>query len=115
MGQDLSKEGVKYDEGKARFSLIPVMPLREVANLYAMGAKKYSDRNWEKGIKWTRIYDAMNRHMTSWWAGETHDQVDRQHHLASVIWCALTLMEYERTHPEFDDREPQNYPLKKSE
>lgn len=99
-----STVGVKFDEGKARFDLIPPEPLFEVAKLYAMGARKYSDRNWEKGLSWGRVFAAMMRHAWNWWRGEQFDPVDGQHHLASVIWCAFALMEYERTCPHLDDR-----------
>ncbi len=97
-------EGRKNDEGKARFDLLPVKPLFKVAEVYTIGAAKYGDRNWEKGIPWWRIFSAMMRHAWNWWRGEKLDPEDRQHHLASVVFCAFTLMEYEETHPELDDR-----------
>lgn len=97
-------EGTKNDGGKFRWDLLPVRPLEEVVRVYTIGAKKYSDRNWEKGISWGRIFAAMMRHAWAWWGGERSDPVDGQHHLASVAWCALALMEYEETHPELDDR-----------
>jgi len=105
-------EGRKDDEGKSRWDLVP-RSFQEVVNVYTMGARKYADRNWEKGIKWSRIFGAMMRHSWNWWWGETHDPVDGQHHLASAAWCALALMEYEETHPELDDRpysEPRREP-----
>lgn len=97
-------EGRKDDADKLRFDLIPVRPLELVAEVYTIGAKKYADRNWEKGLKWGRVFAAMMRHAWAWWRGEIRDPKDGQHHLASVVWCALTLMEYEVTHPELDDR-----------
>lgn len=97
-------DGKKKDHGKLRYDLIPCRPLAEVARVYTIGAQKYSDRGWEAGMHWSRIFAAMMRHAWKWWAGETHDQTDGQHHLASVAWCALALMEYEHTHPEQDDR-----------
>lgn len=96
--------GVKHDAGKLRFDLLPVEPLRELARVYTIGATKYADNNWRKGLAWGRVFAAMMRHAWSWWGGERNDPVDGQHHLASVAWCALTLIEYERTHPELDDR-----------
>lgn len=96
--------GRKDDTSKLRYDLIPTGPMAKVAEVYTIGAKKYSDRNWEKGIQWGRIYAAMQRHSTAFWGGERLDSTDGQHHLASVVWCALALMEYERTHPELDDR-----------
>lgn len=105
-------EGIKYDKNKLRYDLIPVIPLKKVAEVYTIGAEKYDDRNWELGMDWGRIYAAMMRHANAWWGGEQNDQIDGQHHLSSVVWCALALMEYERTHPEFDPRTKNNKPYK---
>jgi Domain of unknown function (DUF5664) len=102
-------EARKNDGGKLRFDLIPVKPLQEVARVYTIGAAKYADRNWERGLSWGRIYAAMQRHANAWWSGERNDPVDKQHHLASVVWCALALMEYENSHPELDDRPNSNW------
>ena len=96
--------GVKFDGDKLRFDLIPVKPMQQVAEVYTIGAKKYDDRNWEKGLDWGRVYAAMQRHAHAWWGGEICDPEDGQHHLASVVWCALALMEYEQTHKELDPR-----------
>ena len=97
-------EGRKDDTGKRRFDLLPVRPLIKVVEVYTMGAHKYSDRNWEKGLEWGRVFGAMQRHSWDWWGLEKYDPKDGQHHLASVAWAALALMEYEETHPELDDR-----------
>lgn len=97
-------EGRKDDQEKLRIGLIPVRPLLLLADVYTRGAKKYADDNWRKGLAWHRVFDALQRHALAWWAGEQSDPDDGQHHLASVAWCALTLMEYEITHPELDTR-----------
>lgn len=104
MSEQNNTEGRKDDQGKMRFDLIPVEPLWLLAEVYTIGAKKYDDRNWEKGISWGRVFAAMMRHAWSWWRREKRDPIDGQHHLASVAWCAFALMEYERTHPELDSR-----------
>ena len=102
--------GRKDDTGKLRFDLLPVEPLQRLAEVYTIGAKKYEDRNWQKGLVWGRVFAALMRHAWSWWGGERLDVVDGQHHLASVAWCALALIEYERTHPELDDRPQRSAP-----
>ena len=96
--------GEKRDEGKLRYDLIPAHHLQELAYVYTIGAKKYGDNNWRSGIAYSRIVAALMRHLEAWRAGRLVDPDDGQHPLASVAWCALTLMEYENTHPEFDDR-----------
>jgi hypothetical protein len=99
--------GYKADEGKARIGLIPPKFLKALAELFTMGAKKYSDWNWYLGMNYSRVYDAMMRHSNAWWDGETHDPIDGQHHLISTAWCACALYIYDIT-PEkfkrFDDR-----------
>lgn len=102
-----NSEGRKNDEGKLRYDLIPPRSLEALARVYTIGSAKYTDRNWEKGIKWGRVFAAMMRHAWAWWRGEIYDQVDGQHHLGSVAWCAFALLEYELTHPELDDRREQ--------
>lgn len=97
-------EGRKDDTGKFRYDLIPARPLEELARVYTIGAKKYEDRNWEKGIKFSRLFSAMMRHAWAYWRGEKNDQEDGQHHMASVAWCAFALIELELTQPDFDDR-----------
>jgi len=97
-------QGRKDDTGKLRYDLVPVGALEKLAEVYTIGARKYTDRNWEQGLKWGRVFAAMMRHGWSWWRGEKIDPVDGQHHLASVAWCAFALMTYEDTHPELDDR-----------
>lgn len=96
--------GTKADAGKHRYDLIPARPLDELARVYTIGASKYAERNWEGGLAWGRVFAAMMRHAWAWWRGERHDPEDGQHHLASVVWCAFALMEFEQTHPDGDDR-----------
>jgi dATP/dGTP diphosphohydrolase len=98
------QQGTKFDNDKLRVDLIPVVGLLQQARVYSIGARKYSDHNWRNGLKWSRIIGAMFRHMLLFMAGESIDSDDGQHHLASVAWGANTLMEYEFTHKELDDR-----------
>lgn len=89
-------EGIKYDEGKLRYDLIPPYPLQEVARVFTIGAEKYEDWNWRKGMNWHRVLRALMSHVEAWRLGERLDKEDGQHHLASVVWCAMVLMEYEQ-------------------
>ena len=108
-------DGQKFDDGKERFDLIPVKPMVHLARLFTKGAAKYGVRNWEKGIEFGRLYSAMDRHMKKWWGGEKFDPIDGQHHLTAVIWNAMVCMELEETHPECDDRQPNNKRFTNSE
>jgi hypothetical protein len=98
--------GRKDDSGKLRYDLIPPDALAALAYVYTIGAKKYDDHNWLKGMKWSRVIAAMMRHMELWRQGEKDDKDDGQHHLASVAWCAFALLTYERNNLGEDDRHP---------
>lgn len=99
------EEGTKHDKEKLdRFDLIPPDILLELAELYGMGAKKYDDRNWQKGMKWGRVVRALLSHLTLWLMGEKYDKKDGQRHLISVIWNGITLAWYEKHNIGEDDR-----------
>jgi hypothetical protein len=102
--EEKAKEGVKFDDGKLRYDLVPPYPLNELVKVYTVGAKKYSDRNWEKGMSWGRIFAALMRHCWAFWNGEENDPEDGIHHMAHAAWCCLALIEYGKTHKELDDR-----------
>jgi hypothetical protein len=99
-----SETGGQKGKKLARFDLIPVGPLWRVAELYGLGARKYEDRNWEKGYDWSLSYAAMQRHANLFWGGESIDPETKGHHLASVIFHAMALMEYEAKGTGTDDR-----------
>ena len=96
--------GGEKEVSPIRYDLIPVEPWREVAVLYGRGAAKYAANNWRQGYDWSNSYAAMQRHAQRFWSGESIDPQGKFHHLAAVVFHALALMEFEKTHPELDDR-----------
>jgi len=66
MGQT---EGRKDDQDQPRLELVPPELVFGVGQVLTFGAKKYSDRNWEKGMSWGRVFGALMRHMWAWWGG----------------------------------------------
>jgi hypothetical protein len=91
-------------DNKLRFDLIPVLPMVEVAKVFSMGAKKYGDWNWLKGLQWMRCYGAIMRHLSMWVLGETNDRESGINHLAHAVVNLLFLLEYQQIHPEMDNR-----------
>ena len=96
--------GIKHDAGKPRFDLIPPGPLTQVAEVYSYGAGKYEPCNWERGIEWSRVYGASQRHLNAFWGGQDLDEESALSHLAHAAFGLLALLEYAKTHPELDDR-----------
>ena len=90
-----SEVGVRFDEGKIRYDLIPPEWITALANILTMGAKKYADRNWEKGMAHSRIVGALFRHLFARLRGEFYDEESKFPHMAHVAWNALALMSYD--------------------
>lgn len=90
-----SEEGVKHDENKIRLELIPSELNIAVGTILTFGAKKYSDRNWEKGMDWGRVYGALQRHLNAWWSGEKKDSETGKSHLWHAACCITFLITYE--------------------
>lgn len=75
----------------ARFSLIPRDFLWVLAEHYGRGARKYDDRNWERGYRWSLSVDALDRHLSQWLLGENDDPETGSSHLVAVAWHAIAL------------------------
>lgn len=103
-----SSTGAEKGVKSARYDLIPPGALEELARHYGEGTKKYSPHNWAKGYEWSKSFAAMMRHAWAFWRGEDIDEETGSPHLAAVAWHALTLLEFRRNHPQFDDR-PHTY------
>jgi hypothetical protein len=89
-------QGVKYDNGKPQWSLLPFKALGQVVDVLTYGAKKYSPDNWKKVPDARRRYtDAGFRHFTAYASGETHDPETGKHHLAHAICCMLYLVAFD--------------------
>jgi hypothetical protein len=108
------KEGVKLDAGKHRIDLIAPELIFAVAAVATFGAFKYSERNWEKGMKWGRVFAACMRHLWAWWGGKLPttmnyllgelDGETKMSHLWHAGWCIMVLIAYEQRGVGTDDR-----------
>jgi len=111
MDGQILKTGEKKDEGKARFELLPYEAIEAVARILTAGAKKYADRNWEKGIAYGRVFGAIQRHLTAFWNARLSGSDGINHadgnesHLDHAICELMFLSAYEkRGMKDFDDR-----------
>lgn len=75
--------GAKRDtaEGKGRFDLISPIFLTRLAKHLEGGAKKYGDRNWEKGQPLHRFLDSAFRHLVCYMMGQRDED-----HLTASAW-----------------------------
>ena len=76
--------GMKFDDGKLQFSLIPPEVKLWLAEILTFGAKKYAPNNWKK-IEVQRYYDALERHINAFQLGEENDSESKMHHLKHAL------------------------------
>ena len=98
------KEGLKFDSGKLPYHLLPWDAVDEIVRVLQFGAAKYAERNWEKGMSWSRGFGALIRHASAWWMGEDKDPESGLHHLAHCGCCVLFGLSYALRKVGRDDR-----------
>ena len=92
----MSEQGRKFDGGKLRYDLIPVLALEETAKVVTKGAEKYDDENWKLVPEGRRRYlAAAMRHIQQWRKGEIYDEEMGTHHIANAISNLMFILEKE--------------------
>lgn len=97
----------------AAMHLVPWSIITELAEHFGRGARKYAERNWEAGYKWSLSFAALHRHLAAFWGGEEIDDdpelvdpdgVSRTRHIVAVVWHACVLAYFSRYGVGTDDR-----------
>jgi hypothetical protein len=86
------------DAENVRFDLITPIGLRRLAETCAEGAKRYGDRNWEKGMPASVMLNHALRHIYLWIDGDTSED-----HIAHATWNLMAIMHFEETMPQLID------------
>lgn len=101
--------GVKLDEDKPRWDLLPMDEAEDIVRVLTFGAKKYAPNNWKHvpGARW-RYIAAGFRHLVARARGEMLDPESGLPHTAHAGCCLLFLAWFDR-HPEVgrDDGAPE--------
>jgi hypothetical protein len=96
--------GLRFNEGKPRYDLIPPEAMLALAVHYERGSHKYGDNNWLRGMAWLKCFASMMRHAWAWARGEDFDEETGTHHMVSVAWNAIALFCYHERKIGVDDR-----------
>jgi hypothetical protein len=89
---------------KPQIDLIPPEAIWAMSQVFGYGANKYQRANYVKGINWTRLYNACQRHLTQWNMGEDIDSESKLSHIAHAM-CNLAMLYWNIQHkPENDTR-----------
>lgn len=92
----MSKTGIKHDQDKPDYSLIPPNALEDTVKVLTMGAKKYDRENWRQLEDLdNRYFAAAQRHLWSWKKGERFDGESGISHLAHALCCIMFILEKE--------------------
>lgn len=97
-------EGLRFNEGKTRYDLVPVFAQEQYARVLTFGVTKYAERNWEKGMPWSKVSASLKRHIAAFERGEDYDKETGLLHMAHAMCNAAFLLEYYKIYPMGDDR-----------
>lgn len=86
--------GMKFDDGKRDFTLLPWPAVEEIVKVLEFGAKKYARDNWQK-VAADRYLKAAFRHLIAYSQGEVNDKESGLPHLAHLGCCVLFLLSLE--------------------
>lgn len=86
-------EGMKHDQNKPDWSLLPWNATEEVVKVLTYGAEKYDRENWRK-VEVYRYKAAAMRHIKSYFSGEEElDSETGLSHLAHAVCCLMFIQE----------------------
>ena len=94
---NISKEAIKFDDGKLNWSLFPWDAAEEILKVLEFGASKYSPWNWAEkdGFTFSRLFNSAMRHFIAWfWRKEDKDPETGLSHLAHLGCNVLFLLHY---------------------
>lgn len=97
--QEFQTGAIREMQGKVgRYDLISPIGLRRLARWYQLGAEKYADRNWEKGVPISSCINSAFRHLIKYMLG-----MDDEDHLAAIAWNIFAVMHFEEVMPQMQD------------
>lgn len=85
-------------EGKGRMDLLPVTAIIELSKHCEAGAKKYGERNVDKGIPQHSFIDSGLRHLFKYLRGDKDEN-----HLVAAFWNIAWAVEQDVNKPELND------------
>lgn len=97
--------GLKFDADKLRLDLIDPYFKEGLAAVLTFGAQKYAAHNWRKGIVYSRLLGALQRHVTAIERGEDTDPETGLLHAYHATCCLMFLSSFQRQkRKDLDDR-----------
>jgi hypothetical protein len=86
-----TKEELEFSMERYRWDLFDLNDFDQIANIYTMGAKKYSANNWQR-VDPERYFGALIRHLITVTTVHKFDSELGCLHLHQAIWNCMTLI-----------------------
>lgn len=97
-------KGMRFNQGKPRYDLVPPFAYSELAKVLTRGAEKYAERNWENGLGWMGVVASAQRHIQAFVEGKDFDDESGMLHLSHALTNIAFLIEFYKIYPQGDDR-----------
>ncbi len=92
---------------KVPYSTVPAQVTAEVGLALLEGGRKYGRHNYRAiGVRASVYYDALQRHINTWWEGEDVDPDSGLNHVTKAIASLTVLRDAMLNGKMFDDRPP---------
>lgn len=90
-------QGIKHDEGKPDWSLVPLSFIRPLIAVFAWGERTYGYENWKKDFdnEQRRFIASIKRHLEEVEENgplATNEKDGGVYHAAQIAWNALRLL-----------------------
>lgn len=97
-------QGLRHNSGKLRYDLVHPHAHEGMVKVITFGAQKYAERNWERGMAWSKVIASMKRHIAAIEKGEDFDPESGMLHIDHVQCNAHFLSAYYKIFKQGDDR-----------
>jgi hypothetical protein len=101
----IKQEGKRFNEGKQRWDLLHPIAQQGLVKVLTSGANKYGDKNWEKGMVWSKVIASLKRHLAAIERGEDYDLESGELHADHLQANTHFLSAYYSIYPQGDDRQ----------
>jgi len=95
----------RFNKGKLRYDLLEPFAMEQLVKIFSKGAEKYGDKNWLKGMEWSKCLASLKRHIAAFENGEDIDPELGTYHMANAAWNCLAIVSYYKHAPHLDDRD----------
>lgn len=103
---------LRNNVGKLRVDLVPHEMITSLAQGLTKGAKKYYERNWERGFPHMSVYGSTMRHLLKWLEGQDIDEDTGVRHIElAFLNLGMIVTQTIRDRKDLDDRPSVNSPV----